>query len=291
MPDSPDESWSTRALLDSACALALGDVDESEPYHAHTRLLQRRDPAEVWSLVVPLATSETPALQSIVPDVLRYLGGYAEPRLPLLDETVALLRAMLARSPAPEVIARIGLAFIDLGGEAGLEMMLPFVGHESAEVRSAVVHALLGLADARAIEALITLSNDGVDSIRDWATFGLGSQLGSPGDDDFVDSEAIRAALVARLDDADENTRAEAAVGLASRGDRRALPAVLKTLSGGPFQLLHLDAARDLADPALGPALRQIAEEVTFSDPGERERLEAALAACRDPEPGSPVDR
>ncbi len=126
MSNPPDERLSTRALFEAACAMATSVVDETEACHAHIALLQRRDPAEVWSLVAPLASSATPALQSLVPDVLRYLGGHAEPRLPLLDQTLTLFRAMLASSPAPDVIAGVGLAFVDLGGEAGLEMMLPF---------------------------------------------------------------------------------------------------------------------------------------------------------------------
>lgn len=280
MATLPDESWSTQEVFEKLCAEATSGVEDDEAYHAHVRLLQQRDPAEVWRLVVPLATSTTPELQSLVPDVLRYLSGPDRPdSASRIDETVALFRAMLARDPAPGVIARIGLAFIDLGGESGLEIMLPFVGHADARVRAAVVHALLGLMDDRAIEALIRLSRDEQGSIRDWATFGLGTLLANPAEDTFLDSPSIREALAARLDDPHEDTRAEAVVGLAARGDRRALPVVLEALNGETFQMLYLDAARDLADPSLCVPLRRIAAEVRFDD-GERERLEEALAAC-----------
>ena len=65
------------------------------------------------------------------------------------------------------------------------------------------------------LAALIELSADASSGVRDWATFALGTLARE-------DSEALRDALAARLDDPDEETRLEAVHGLAVRGDHRA---------------------------------------------------------------------
>jgi len=61
--------------------------------------------------------------------------------------------------------------------------------------------------------------------VRDWATFGLGSQIDR-------DDTQVRDALMARLEDPDEDTRVEALRGLAARGDERATPPLLVELDG-----------------------------------------------------------
>ncbi|KAJ3053542.1 hypothetical protein HK102_011687, partial [Quaeritorhiza haematococci] len=120
--------------------------------------------------------------------------------------------------------------------------------HPDPEVRDAVVHALMGLSDPRAIESLIELSRDPEPHVRDWATFALGSQI----DDD---TPAIREALAARLAAEDDRTRAEAAVGLALRGDRRVLPTLRDELASGRPMDLHVEAAALIAEPELHPLL------------------------------------
>ena len=72
-------------------------------------------------------------------------------------------------------------------------------------------------------DALIELTSDPEPGIRDWATFALGTL--SP-----QNTEVLRDALAARLDDSDDDTRIEAVHGLALRGDARALDAVLDLL-------------------------------------------------------------
>jgi HEAT repeat protein len=72
--------------------------------------------------------------------------------------------------------------------------------------------------------------------VRDWATFGLGTQSDA-------DSEVIREALFERLADTDEDTRAEAAVGLAKRKDVRVLPVVLEELGRDVYGVLYEEAA------------------------------------------------
>jgi hypothetical protein len=106
-------------------------------------------------------------------------------------------------------------------------------GHPDNAVRRGVVSGLLGLMDDLAVATLIELSRDQEADIRDWATFGFGSQLDR-------DDPSIREALIARLDDPDDNTREEALVGLAARGDERAVPRLL-------FELERLEQSEDPA--------------------------------------------
>ena len=75
--------------------------------------------------------------------------------------------------------------------------------------------------DDPSVAALIELTADRVDVIRDWATFGLGTQTSAMG-------PKARAALISRLDDVDSNTRHESLVALARRHERAAVPALLR---------------------------------------------------------------
>lgn len=72
--------------------------------------------------------------------------------------------------------------------------------------------------------------------MRDWATFGLGQQCD-------LDTHEIREALVARLNDPDDDTRDEAIMGLARRKDARAIPAIERELRASEFGSLVLEAA------------------------------------------------
>ena len=111
--------------------------------------------------------------------------------------------------------------------------------HASADVRYAVAWCFSNRTAAPALATLITLSRDPDAKVRDWATFGLGSLSG-------VDSEAITNALLERLDDPDPETRGEAMVGLAIRGDRRAEATILAALREPDVNDLVFEAAREL---------------------------------------------
>src|SRR5205085_793284 len=112
------------------------------------------------------------------------------------------------------VIDALGRAWCSAASEA----LLPYIGHLDERVRLAVAravpHDVDGQLEERVADALMSLSTDASAEIRDWATFGLGTQLG-------VDSWVVRDALFARAFDSDRDTRDEAIVGLARRRDRR----------------------------------------------------------------------
>jgi HEAT repeat protein len=274
---------STEELLAMAVAEATSDGEDNDAYWERVWLLQKRDPDETWSLLQPLTHHADPRVRALVPDVLRYLGGIHRP---LSEETVALFDRMLRHDAAPQVLEAIGHALGEIGVPAAVEMMIPYASHSEPDVRFAVVSALLRHRDPCAIQTLIELSRDESARVRDWATFGLGSQVGSVDPDvegeDAVDTPALRDALADRLNDPHEDARCEAIVGLAMRRDPRVLPVLVRELEKGPELSLILEAARWAASPALCPSLRKLASSTDSAALAfwNQSGLKEALAAC-----------
>jgi hypothetical protein len=128
---------------------------------------------------------------------------------------------------------------------------------------------------ADAIAALIALTGDTDSDVRDWATFSLGVQS-------RADSDAIRDAFVARLDDEEGDTRFEAVTGLARRGDPRALAEVARRLDDetATIYLLDLAAAAELADPSLLPALNRLRTKWAADDDQHTIAVAYAIERC-----------
>ncbi|MEU4553496.1 HEAT repeat domain-containing protein [Micromonospora violae] len=124
--------------------------------------------------------------------------------------------------------------------------------------------------------ALIGRLADGDATVRDWAAFALGSQLD-------VDSPQIRAGLRGLLVESDTDEAypaAEAALGLARRGDPSAFAAIVDRLTRPNPGSLCLRAAAELADPRLTPALVQLRAPDNEPDDPWVEELEHAIACC-----------
>lgn len=125
--------------------------------------------------------------------------------------------------------------------------------------------------EASGTATLISLSADPDPQVRDWATFGLGTQTDA-------DSEAVRQALWARTNDAYLAARDEAVVSLARRRDDAVRPLVAELLAQPSVGILIFEAAAHLKDSSLLPLLRRF----DTSDDDVR----AAIEACeRGPAP------
>lgn len=273
------DTLTTTELFERAKAEALDEAGDPDLYWELVSALHDRPPAEVWALMAPLADSDDVRLQQLVPDVLRLLGREAQP---LATETLALFAKMLAvPNPPAELIASIGNACVDFHDSQVVTMLAPFATHPDETVREAVLHALRRSSHPEAIAALIKLSQDEVDELREWATFALGSQL------PLVHGAEVREALAARLTDRHEATRDEAVIGLGLRGDARAVGPLRSQLERGFVGLALFEAARALATPKLLDvltALTQNPKVQTRLTDEERAELTMAIAACT---PGS----
>jgi len=135
------------------------------------------------------------------------------------SERVALAIEALEDSDL-SVVRAAAWVLAHLSGMQGTEpanvALIGLAGHTDSEVRWAVVFGLGGREYSAALETLMVLMFDANDEVRDWATFGLGTQC-------KADSASIREALRARLTDPAKAVRHEALWGLAARRDSAGL--------------------------------------------------------------------
>jgi HEAT repeat protein len=151
---------------------------------------------------------------------------------------------MLKADEEVEVVQAVLIALSQQHDGKAIPLAIRFASHSDSMVRYAVVLVLTGHEHPAAIDALVLLSADDDPHVRDWATFGLGTQID-------LDTRMIRDALAARLDDPDRDTRAEAQIGLARRKDRRLVPALLEELRSDRFGSLSIEAAELIATKEL----------------------------------------
>lgn len=259
-----------------AAALA-GEWDSDERWE-HIHELRCHPTRETFDAAVALCRSDDPQDRSVGVDVLAQLKPHLryadapkrwDPHAPgpFHDETVDLLLAMLDHEQEVIVLDAIGTGLGHLSDPRGIEPMSAFRDHPSAIVRHAVAFAMLCHDDDRAVTTLLGLMTDLDSDVRDWATFGIGSQIER-------DTPEIREALAARLMDADADTRVEAIGGLAARGDLRALEPLLEMREH--FEGLTVDEA--LCDLARATG-----------DPRLRDELERHVTAWRRKHRGKPL--
>ena len=141
--------------------------------------------------------------------------------------------------------------------------------HEASNVRWAVATALEDLIadDERAERVLLALMKDADTSVRDRATFAVGSLSDH-------DTPRIRAALAERLRDDDKCVAHEAALGLARRRDARAIPyiAIAVESSDGEIE----EAADEITSPDMLTELLKARDAL-----GDGRGLKTLIERCR----------
>lgn len=245
------------------------DAYEDPTYWKAAGILHYRATRDIFEAGRALLADADPNRQIVGADILGQLGI---PQRAFPDETSVLLCSLLESSTDLSVLSAAISAIGHLHTTAAIPALLSHQHHSDDEVRLAVVLALSGLDDDRAIRALIELSHDRESVIRDWATFALGSQIDR-------DTPEIREALFARLNDDDSVVCAEALVGLARRKDQRALQPLMEMIPRTTGGTLIFEAAEEFADPRLLPMLQALPPQESEY---EQSALESAISACQE---------
>lgn len=229
---------------------------------------------EAFEVAVALLDHPHSAQCSAGADLLGRLATDAgDPVEGLFDRAVTTLTQYAESEEDEDFLNSLVVALGHLGDARAQDAVLSLAEHPAAQVRWAVAWALptlvLEAPPPVAVDALITLSRDENEDVRDWATFGLGSICD-------IDSEEVRAALTERLSDEHVETREEAIAGLAVRGDERAIDLLADLLAQASVSVLAIDTAADVGDPRLLPALLEIAQWIK----DDHERVGRAIEAC-----------
>lgn len=254
------------------CAAGFSDRDADERWLVVAELHRRTD-RPAFEGARRLATADSSSDRVLGLDILGQIGYVAD--RPFLEETLPILIAACADART-EVLAAAITALGHVSDHRALSSVLRHAGHICHDVRNSVAVALPAVAGdppaAEAVAGLILLSADADPQVRDWATFGLGSQLD-------VDGESVRDALAARLLDDEGDTAGEALLGLARRGDRRALAPLLAWLAGDPGNLI-VEAAAELGAIEALPALLRLKQAGWQDDEPRPSILDDAIQAC-----------
>jgi HEAT repeat protein len=273
------KALTTSQLLEQGMMLSRLNSESHERSDVVDELLRRGD-LETFDAAKTWCSSQDATEREFAADLLGQLGEIKEENgrqfFPYTDQSVPLLEALLDDSEARVVAA----AITSIGNHYICDPILArpsLADHPSSAVRLAVACSVKGDESKLAADLLIKLSGDAAEDVRDWATFGLGTQS-------CLDMQEIRAALFRCLDDEHFETRCEALVGLARRKDARTIPFIKKALRADWVGDLVIEAAGYIASPDLVTALEDLP---SWWEDVDKELFEGALNRCKglsDPE-------
>lgn len=219
-----------------------GDYNDQAPWEA-VRALQEQGSREVLEKAKQWCASDNALERARAADVLAQLGvtmdshGHSFP-----EEAYAALERLLQKETEPRPIASAVCALGHLRNPLAIPLITEFLTHPAQEVRFSLAFAMESFPDdPQAVSVLLRLMEDSDKEVRNWATFGIGTQSN-------MDSAEIRDALAARLNDTDADAKLEAIVGLAKRKDKRVLPALLAALTSSKITMGTVEAARMMLD-------------------------------------------
>lgn len=235
--------------------------------------LRRRPSKQLFEKCLQLAGCENPKARKIAIDILSQLG--ITPR-PYYKKSVALFFSILKKEKDEEVIHSllyaIGHNNENLSDNQVKNICL-FRNSEVLKIKQAVTFALGGVDNPKAIETLIILSSDKSASIRDTATFAIGSLS-------EIDSQTIREALWNRTKDNNEDTKFEAIAGLAKRKDKKIGIVIENELNTEKYQGLLFEAIINFENRKFLPVLEKQYEKLkhdTDINPDWLEQMEACI--------------
>jgi HEAT repeat protein len=245
-------------LIERALALAP-DLDGGEDeYWTIIHELHRRGKSSIFEEAARLILSEDPEARGVACDVLSQLG-YEHGR-PFAADSFPLLARVCTEEVSPSVLGSAVSALGHLWQPEALLYVVAHAQHADPKVRLSVACALPSIADCEWLgqthplaTTLMQLTSDEDMHVRDWATFGLGTQVN-------VDGAPVRQCLLARADDPHDDTRAEAIAGLT----RRHVPGVERyirdALCADSVGRMAVESAGWLGDPSLAGPLDQLVD-------------------------------
>jgi len=274
----PQQKLPTSILLERTLELSRDNIGSDARRKAVNELLRRGD-EETFETARQWFDSDDVTERELAANLLGQLGEIREVGgrqfFPFTDRSVPLLEKLMDDSePRVNAAAIHSLAEHYLCGPVLARPML--ADHPSKNVRLAVARAAWEGNDSEdAVILLIKLSEDDDDNVRDWASFGLGTAN--------IDTPEIREALLKRLDDLHDDTKAEAMIGLARRKDARAIPHIKSALEADCVGSGAIEAAGHIGSPKLVGALEGLRSWWDV----DTELLEAAIRSCKNkPLPG-----
>lgn len=246
--------------VDELFAVVVKEQDDDARWSA-IRELHALGTREVFERGVHLCRSADPADRIAGADILGQLNAYA-------DEALQILTSMFSDSDAT-VLESVVHALGQQQNARTIEALTRLAVHDASNVRWAVATALEDLiGDERAEKVLLTLMRDGDTSVRDRATFAVGSLSDH-------DSPRIRAALAERLRDEEQCVANEAALGLARRRDARAIPYIATAVEASKDAEIE-EAVDEITAPDMLTELLKARDAL-----GDAHGLQQLIARCR----------
>jgi HEAT repeat protein len=211
--------------IDELFAQALtGDYEDDAPWEA-IRALRRIGNRQVFEKAADFCKSAHALSRARGADILGQLGKTIEHTSNSFPEdSHSVISEMVRIETEPQALGSGIAALGHLENPLAVPLIASSTSHPSPDIRFNVAFALGCFPnDPLSVEALISLTADIDEKVRDWATFALGV-LGD------IDSDEVREALVQRLSDSSPDVREEAMVGLGKRNDPQVLPDLFKAL-------------------------------------------------------------
>jgi HEAT repeat protein len=218
--------------VDELFAVVVREQDDDARWVA-IRELHALGTREVFERAVQLCRSASAAERVAGADILGQLHASS-------DDAMNVLMALLEDHESCVIESAIH-ALGQQQDARTIDALSRVAQHDASSVRWAVATALEDLiGDERVERVLLTLMRDGDTSVRDRATFAVGSLSDH-------DTPRIRAALAERLRDEDRAVAHEAALGLARRRDARAILYIADAVASADAEIE--EAADEITSP------------------------------------------
>lgn len=261
------KNWTSEKIFDR-----LVNNKSEKTYWNNISELRKRANDDIFNQAYKLAKSQIDKKKIIGIDVLAQLGF--DPRF-RQEETIKLYFELLEENQNDDVLFSLffGISHNNekLTNNQVLQL-IKFKDSKNNDVRYSLVSAISGVDNPKAIETLIELSEDNFSSIRNWATFGIGTLCEQ-------NNDRIIKALWNRIKDKHQETKLEGIVGLANRNQVAIKEQIIEELKSGEYGTLLFDAIETLKDKDFIPYLENNLKSAK-NDSGIKEEWIADLKQC-----------